>query len=93
MDQGASESSNGLVILALQIRNEDRRQQAVHHLVNLGERLTSTLFQFSTDDWDDGLWEEEIEWFTELLDGTRDRIVVWRFDDGRYSRFTIGNSE
>jgi hypothetical protein len=94
MDRDESESSDGLVIVALQIRHEDRRQQAIHHLENIpGERLTSTTFEFRTDDWDEGLWDEEIEWFTELLEGTRDRVVVWRFDNGSYNRFTIGNSE
>jgi len=82
------------VIMALQIRDEDRRQQAIHHLVDLiADRPVPTVFEFRTDDWDEGLWEEEIEWFTELLEGTRDRVVVWRFDDGGYNRFTIGNSE
>lgn len=80
--------------MALQIRDEDRRQQAIHHLLDLiADRPVPAVFEFRTDDWDDGLWEEEIEWLTELLEGTRDRVVVWRFDDGGYNRFTIGNSE
>jgi hypothetical protein len=81
-----------LVIVALRIRDEKRRDQAIHRLLNiLADRPTSTIFEFSTADWDEGLWEEEVEWFTDLLEGTRDSIVVWRFVGDTYTRFTIGD--
>jgi hypothetical protein len=92
MDQDSSESSNGLVIVALRIRNEGRRQEAIDRLENLpSERLTAAIFELRTDDWDEGLWNDEVEWFTELLDGTHDRVIVWKFADGKYTRFTIGS--
>ena len=91
MDDLPSQPPNGLVIVALRIRDEERRKQAIHHLLDLlAERPTPTIFEFSTADWDDGLWEEEIEWFTDLLEGTRDSVIVWRFLRENYSRFTIG---
>lgn len=91
MDDLEAQPADGLVIMALRIRDEDRRQQAIHHLVNLlADRVTSTIFEFSTADWDEGLWEEEVEWFTDVLEGTRDRIIVWRFIGSTFTRFTIG---
>ena len=91
MDDYELQPADGLVIMALRIRDEDRRQQAIHRLVNNpGERLTSNIFEFSTADWDDGLWDEEVSWFTDLLEGTRDSIIVWRFVGNDFTRFTIG---
>lgn len=91
MDDFGSQPVHGLVILALRIRDEDRRQQAIHRLANLlADRITSTIFEFSTADWDDGLWEEEVEWLTDLLEGTRDSVIVWRFIGTNFTRFTIG---
>lgn len=91
MDDFESQPVDGLVIMVLRIRDEDRRKQAIHRLVNNpGERITSTVFEFSTADWDEGLWEEEITWFTDLLEGSRDSIIVWRFVGSSFTRFTIG---
>jgi hypothetical protein len=91
MDEIASQPIEGLVLMALRIRDEDRRKQAIHRLLDISaDRLTSTIFEFSIADWDEGLWEEEIEWFTELLDGSRDSIIVWCFRHKSYSRFSIG---
>jgi hypothetical protein len=82
--------AEGLVILLLQIRDEERRQQAIHHIVNLPcERVTSRLYEISTGDWDAELWDQEVDWFTNLLEGTNDSIVVWRFTNGSFSRFTL----
>ena len=87
----ASQPTDGLVIMALRIRDEDCRRQAIHRLVNIpADRVTSTIFEFSIADWDDGLWDEEIEWFTAILEGTRDGIIVWRFVGNSYTRFSIG---
>ena len=47
-------------------------------------------YELNIGDWDVGLWEEEVEWFTELLEGTNDRIVVWRFSGNSYMKFSIG---
>jgi hypothetical protein len=85
------QQAEGLVILLLRIRDEDRRQQAIHHIVNLpAERVTSTIYEIATSSWDAGLWDEELDWFTDLLECTNDSIVVWRFTNGSFSRFTLG---
>jgi len=82
---------DGLVLLALRIRDEERREQAIHHLENLPtERPFRGFYEMNIGDWDEGQWDEEVEWFQELLDGTRDKIVAWRFDGNSYTRFTIG---
>ena len=84
-----SQPSEGLVILLVEIDDEDRREQVIHRIVNLpSEQITETLYEITTGDWDEGLWDEELDWFSELLFGD-DRLVVWRFTDGSFSRFTL----
>ncbi|MBW3599766.1 MAG: hypothetical protein KY475_21155 [Planctomycetes bacterium] len=79
------------MIMVLRIRDPDRREQAIHRLENQpSEEALPRIYEMNIGDWDAGLWEEELEWFTELLDGTRDRIIVWRFAGNSYIRFTIG---
>jgi hypothetical protein len=83
--------AEGLVILLLQIRDQERRQQAIHHIVNLpADRITSTVYEIATWTWDAGLWDEELDWFVDLLEGTDDSIIVWRFTNGSFSRFALG---
>jgi hypothetical protein len=94
MNDYALQPTDGLVIMAIRIRDEERRQLAFSRLNDLpSERPTPTIFEFSTADWDEGMWEEEIEWFTDLLEGTHDKVIVWRFKGKEYSRFTIGEGD
>jgi hypothetical protein len=37
-----------------------------------------------------GRWDEEIDWFNDLFEGTNERMIVWRFTNGSFSRFTLG---
>ena len=91
MGELASQPADGLVIVALRIRDEERRQQIIYRLLSgSSERITSTVFEFNTSDWDDGLWDEEVAWLTDVLEGTRDKIIVWRFMANGFTRFTIG---
>lgn len=85
------QTTDGLVMIALRIRDEDRREQAIHRLENLPtERPFRGFYELSIADWDEGLWEEEVAWFSDLLEGTRDRIIVWQFTGDTYTRYTIG---
>jgi hypothetical protein len=91
MDDTDLEPVDGLVIMALRIRDEECRKRVIHRLINNpGVRVTSTVFEFTTADWDEGSWEEELSWFCDALEGSTDSIIVWRFVRDRYSRFTIG---
>jgi hypothetical protein len=92
MTDSGSQPTNGLVIMALRVRDPDRREQIVHRLLNiLADRVTSTIYEFATADWDEGSWNDEIEWLSEILEGTRDSIVVWHFAGNNFTRFTIGD--
>jgi hypothetical protein len=92
MTDSDAQPTDGLVILALRIRDPDRREQVIDRLVNsTANRVTSNLFELHTADWDDGLWDEEVQWLIDLLEGSRDSIIVWRFVKGSFIRFTIAD--
>lgn len=83
---------DGLVIIAARIRDEELRGEFWHHMENLpGERVDRIIYELSAADWDDGLWEEEVGWMSELLDGSGESVVIWKFEGGRYYRFRLGS--
>jgi hypothetical protein len=84
--------ADGLVLVSARIRDEHLRGEFWHHMENLsGERVNRTIYEFSVADWEPGLWEEEIEWLSDLLEGTGEFIVIWKFHGGRYCRFRLGS--
>jgi hypothetical protein len=88
------QSAHGLVILTARIRDPNVREQFWSHMVEIyGERVTPSIYEFGTADWDEGLWDEEIQWMSELMEGIKGRIVIWKFVDGKYSRFSIGTED
>lgn len=80
---------NGLVILVLRIRHPDVREQIIHRLCNIGEQITNTVYELQIGDWDDGLWEDEVNWLSMELEGTEDQVVVWKCSNQGYTRFSI----
>ncbi len=81
--------TDGLVVIVLRIRDIDVREQVIHHLCEIGDQITPTVYELNTGDWDTGGWEEEIQYFERILEGTRDGMLVWRFVGQTYTRFTI----
>ena len=57
-----------------------------------GEQPTPTTYEFSTDDWDDGLWEEQLGIIEELIDQQEDLVVIWTTDRDDLTRFSIGRA-
>lgn len=81
--------SDGLAVVVLRIRDIDVREQIVHRLCNIGEQITPSIYELNTADWDPGLWDEEVRAFEDQLQGTDDRLLIWKFAGQTYSRFTI----
>jgi hypothetical protein len=85
-------NADGLVLISARIRDERLREEFWHHLEDLpGERVNRATYEFSVVDWDEGLWDEEVEWISDLLAGTGESVVIWRFLGGRYCRFRLGS--
>lgn len=91
MEEFASQSSDGLIIVLLRVRDPDRKALVIDRLTDVGaDRVTQIAFELSIADWDDGLWDDELQWFSDLLELTRDSLIVWQFSAGSFVRFTIG---
>ncbi|MDB5344080.1 MAG: hypothetical protein JWP89_2457 [Schlesneria sp.] len=91
MEELAIQPCDGLIILIMRVRDPDRREQVVDRLTDIGaDRVAQNAFELSTADWDAGLWDDEVEWFSDLLELTRDSLIVWRFTANSFVRFTIG---
>jgi hypothetical protein len=73
--------ADGLVIVAATIRDPRVREQFWFHMENLaGERVTPTVSELSIADWGEGLWDEEVQWTSELLENDGGRVEIWKFD-------------
>ncbi len=91
MEDYETQPSDGLIILVLRVRDPDRLDQILDRLADIGaDRVTSNVFQTNIADWDDGLWDQEVEWFRDLLEHTRDSAIIWHFTSDSFVRFVIG---
>ena len=50
------------------------------------ERLTPSICEVFTEDWDEGLWEEEIEIMLTVVDQATDTVLLWEVVDGKLAR-------
>ncbi len=72
-----SQSVDGLAIVLVNLDDEDRREQMVHHFASLAsEEINEALYEVHTGDWEDGLWDEELANFSELMFGD-DTLTIW----------------
>jgi hypothetical protein len=84
--------SDGLIILVVRVRDEIVREQVIHRLNDVGEQITKNIYELNIGDWDAGLWEDEVQNLERLLEGTRDRLLVWKFTGQTFVRFSISGS-
>lgn len=86
MDQPAS----GNVLVYFRVRNSESRMQIEHLLVNLpGERIASSIYEISTEDWDEGLWDEEVRRMRGIIDPATDTLLFWHVVEGCLMRTCI----
>ena len=82
--------ADGLVLVSLRVDNLDRRGPVIRHINNPpSEQIHPKLYEVYTNDWDDELWDEELDWFADPLEGKNDSLVIWRFTGGKFSRFSL----
>jgi len=79
-----------MVLIHVKIRDEVVRSSFQHHLLNLlAERVSSSVYQLDTSDWSESDWSDEFNTFKSMLEGSNERVVIWRFIGTQFSRFTI----
>jgi hypothetical protein len=82
--------AGGNVLVYSRIRDPDARGLLQHLLEQLpGERVNNALYEVSTEDWDDGLWDEEVERMRELVDPEADTLIYWQVVGNKLVRTCI----
>lgn len=85
----AQPASGGIVVYA-KVRDPESRAMVRDLLENLpGERITTTIYEVFTDDWDEGLWDEEVARMQDLIDPASDTLIFWQVAAGRLVRTCI----
>lgn len=77
--------ANILVYSAIRDREaKDRLCQLLEDLP--GERVTATLYEVSAADWDEGLWDAEVERMLDIVDPATDTLIYWQVLEGKLVR-------
>jgi len=82
--------AGGNILVYAKVRHPESRAALWHLLENLpGERVAGCLYEVSAEDWDDGLWEEEIGRMQELIDPDSDTLIYWQVIDQKMVRTCV----
>jgi hypothetical protein len=54
-----------------------------------GERISASLYEVFTEDWDEGLWDEEVERIQTIIDPDIDTLIYWQAIDGKLLRTCV----
>jgi hypothetical protein len=85
-----AQPAGGDILVYAKVRDPEARGRLRHLLENLpGERVSATVYEVVTEDWDEGLWEEEVARMAELIDAAADTLIFWRVVDGKLLRTYI----
>jgi hypothetical protein len=85
-----AESAGGNILVYAKVRDPQTRIQLHALLENLpGERVSGTLYEVATADWDAGLWDEEVERMQETIDPACDTLIFWHVVDGKLVRTSL----
>lgn len=85
-----ADPAGGDILVYAKVRNPEARDLLTALLDDLpGDRINSSLYEVSTEDWDDGLWEEEVERMQSLIDPATDTLIFWQVADGQLARTSI----
>jgi hypothetical protein len=82
--------AGGDILVYAKVRDPEARGLLRGLLENLpGERVSSTLYEVFTADWDEGLWDEEVERMQSYIDPATDTLIFWQVVDGKLARTSI----
>jgi hypothetical protein len=84
------EPGGGDILVYAKVRNPDAKLQLRQLLDDLpGVRVTPALYELFTSDWDEGLWEEEVERMRALIDPDVDTLIFWQVVAGKLVRTCV----
>ena len=87
---GEAEMSGGDVVVYAKVRDPEARGRLRQLLDDLpGERISDHVYEVYTADWDQGLWDQEVERMVEIITPGLDTLVFWKVIDGRLVRTSL----
>jgi len=79
--------AGGDILVYAKVHDPEARVRVRQLLDDLpGERVNGSLYEVFTADWDEGLWEEEVERMRGLIDPATDTLIFWQVADGKLVR-------
>jgi hypothetical protein len=85
-----AEPAGGDILVYAKVRDPANRELLWSQLEDLpGERVGPTLYEVFTADWDEGLWDEELERMQSYIDAATDTLIFWQVADGKLVRTCI----
>lgn len=82
--------AGGDILVYARVHDPDAKVRLRQLLDDLpGERVNASLYEVFTADWDEGLWEEEVERMREIVDPAVDTLIFWQVAAGKLARTCI----
>ena len=82
--------AGGDILVYARVRDPEAKVRLRQLLDDLpGERVNASLYEVFTADWDEGLWEGEVERMREIVDPAADTLIFWQVADGKLVRTCI----
>jgi hypothetical protein len=84
------EPAGGDVLVYAKVRDPEARVRIRQLLDDLpGECVNGSLYEVFTSDWDEGLWDHEVERMQEMIDPATDTLIFWQVIDRKLVRTSI----
>jgi hypothetical protein len=85
-----SEPASGNILVYARVRDPVSRVQLIQLLDDTpGERISDNLYEVFTEDWDEGLWDQQIERMQSMIDPNIDTLIYWQAVDGKLLRTCV----
>jgi hypothetical protein len=85
-----AEPAGGDILVYAKVRDLEARRSLRQLLDNLpGVRVNGAIYEVFTADWDEGLWDEEVERMQQMIDPATDTLVFWRIVEGKLLRTSL----
>lgn len=82
--------AGGDILVYAKVRDPEAKVQLRQLLDDLpGERVNTSIYEVFVADWDEGLWDEEVEQMRSIIDPDTDVLIFWRVVEGKLLRTCI----
>jgi hypothetical protein len=94
MQMEEPQPAGGDILVYAKVRDPEAKARLRQLLDDLpGERVNAALYEVFTADWDEGLWEEELDRMRTLIDPDTDTLIFWRVLEGKLVRTCVAGRD